>query len=269
MIGVIIGIAVVVLLVVLIITNSRKREVVIYREPAQRNTDNVQRASQGSPSLKMSDRGQIEGMENVQYAPAYDPAFPGPDLINPIGVPVPAGAFKETNPRYNRAWMYGAMPGPFVSSVNKLVPTPWTAGVVDSLNLGNSAFISATNGVDTWGQMAGPAPFADVYSGVPGPLVGGGIPNPMGRPVSPAGWEKVGIVQTKNGNGVIMNLYQRPIAPIQDLFEYQVEDRDGFVIPLKEKTFLSDGDTIHSIRGKENEGEWRVDIFENEKYIWF
>ena len=56
--------------------------------------------------------------------------------------------------------------------------------------------------------------------------------------------------------GGLLNLYRRNIAPLQDLFKYTVQDKDGFIIPLKE-TYLEDGDTVPEVIGKEVDGPWK------------
>lgn len=81
-------------------------------------------------------------------------------------------------------------------------------------------------------------------------------------------WEKIGIVKAlKLENGTIMNLYRRPIAPLQDLFEYMVQDKNGFVIPLKNNKYLEDGDVINHIQGYESVGPWKCNIFVRNKWI--
>ena len=81
-------------------------------------------------------------------------------------------------------------------------------------------------------------------------------------------WEKVGIIQTVNpDNNAIMNIFRRQIAPLQDLFEYSVQDKNGFVVPLKE-TYLEDGDIIHSVPGRESLGKWKFNDYLKYKYIW-
>ena len=76
-------------------------------------------------------------------------------------------------------------------------------------------------------------------------------------------WEKVGIVSQEDK---IMNLYRRPIAPLQDLFEYNVQDKDGFIINLKGVQFLEDGDILDDVIGKP--GKWIVHDFVKNKYVW-
>jgi hypothetical protein len=94
---------------------------------------------------------------------------------------------------------------------------------------------------------------------------------PMPEIFSTVGWEKVGIVlsnsdfeKAKSDN--IMNLYRFPIAPLQDLFKYSVQDKNGFIINLENQTYLEDGDIIGHIPGKQ--GSWEVRIMSQNKYVW-
>lgn len=82
-------------------------------------------------------------------------------------------------------------------------------------------------------------------------------------------WEKTGLLKTvETTNPEIMNVYRKAIAPIQDVYQYVVQDKDGFVIPLKNVTYMQNGDIIKSVIGKENKGEWQyVDVNQN-KYVW-
>lgn len=81
-------------------------------------------------------------------------------------------------------------------------------------------------------------------------------------------WEKSGIIQTENpDDNTIMNLYRRPIAPLQDLFEYAVQDKDGFIVPLK-VNYLENGDTVQTVPGRESLGPWKVNIYINNKWVW-
>lgn len=78
-------------------------------------------------------------------------------------------------------------------------------------------------------------------------------------------WQKVGILTAGNE---IMNLYMRYIAPNQDLWEYQVEDKNGFFIRLRQNRYLEDGDEIRDVIGKHGMGPWKVHIFVQNRYIW-
>lgn len=83
-------------------------------------------------------------------------------------------------------------------------------------------------------------------------------------------WEKVGLLTTVNPeNDDILNLYRRPIAPLQDLFDYAVQDKDGFIIKLRGvRGVLEDGDIVPEVIGKENLGPWKVNNFVKDKYVW-
>lgn len=78
-------------------------------------------------------------------------------------------------------------------------------------------------------------------------------------------WEKIGIIS--DDTNTILNLFRRPIAPLQDVFEYSVQNKDGMIIRL-DKTFIENGDIIPRIKGYTTKGPWKADIFVNNKYIW-
>lgn len=81
-------------------------------------------------------------------------------------------------------------------------------------------------------------------------------------------WEKAGILTSigENTKEEILNLYRRPIAPLQDLWEYQVQDKNGFVIKLENIKYIENGDVIPHVIGKK--GPWKVHDFVQNKYIW-
>jgi hypothetical protein len=92
---------------------------------------------------------------------------------------------------------------------------------------------------------------------------------PVGTEVATR-WSKVGLLvslnETDGKDPKIMNLFGRPIAPLQDLFQYRAEDKNGFTIPLTyQKRELSDGDVISEIPGKP--GRWKVSLDTN-RYVW-
>jgi hypothetical protein len=81
-------------------------------------------------------------------------------------------------------------------------------------------------------------------------------------------WEKSGMIQTiDQSDNEIMNIYRKAIAPLRDLFEYSVQDKNGFVVPLKE-TYLEDGDIINSVPGREGLGKWRYNDYVRYKYVY-
>ena len=69
-------------------------------------------------------------------------------------------------------------------------------------------------------------------------------------------------------NNAILNLYRKPVAPLQDLFDYAVQDKNGFIIKLRRTDFLEDGDIVPEVIGKESLGPWKVTQFIKDKYIW-
>lgn len=74
-------------------------------------------------------------------------------------------------------------------------------------------------------------------------------------------WVKLGILVNENK---ILDLYGREIAPAQELYQYQVKDKNGFFIPLNQNWYLEDGDIINNIPGKP--GRWR--IVNEKRYVW-
>ena len=79
-------------------------------------------------------------------------------------------------------------------------------------------------------------------------------------------WSKLGLLLSNDPEPKILNLYGRPIAPMQDLYQYRVEDKDGFVIPLEQNRFLEQGDQVSHIPGKP--GVWKVKLYQTSKYVW-
>ena len=87
---------------------------------------------------------------------------------------------------------------------------------------------------------------------------------PLPEIVTP--WEKAGILTSAKGNE-ILNLFRRAIAPVQDLWEYQVQDKNGFVIKLWER-YIEDGDVVSHVIGKDGLGPWKAHVFVQNKYVW-
>jgi hypothetical protein len=82
-------------------------------------------------------------------------------------------------------------------------------------------------------------------------------------------WEKCGLLTSVDiEEGQILNLFRRPIAPLQDLWQYSVQDKDNFIIQLREHKLIENGDIIPPIVGKEKYGAWKATIFVQNKYIW-
>ena len=81
----------------------------------------------------------------------------------------------------------------------------------------------------------------------------------------------------RDGRGsdtIILNLYQRTISNYREIFEYSIQDKHGFVIPLTTKhnmmnyTRLEDGDIVDHIVGYDNKGPFKVNIFNNSKFFF-
>lgn len=82
-------------------------------------------------------------------------------------------------------------------------------------------------------------------------------------------WEKVGILTQDGatGEGTIMNVFRKPIAPLQDLFQYTVQDRDDFIIRLNSTGLLEDGDKVTDIPSKA--GTWTFTDYVKSKWVLF
>jgi hypothetical protein len=105
------------------------------------------------------------------------------------------------------------------------------------------------------GSISGPGPFygsVDAYA-------------PFPEIVSP--WEKAGLLTSVSRPDELLNLFRRAIVPQQDFWEYQVEDKNGFIIKLDNK-YIEDGDIIHHIIGKQGLGPWKAHVFIQNKYVW-
>lgn len=179
---------------------------------------------------------------------AYDVDNSGPARGKPMGVPVPAGTLKETSEEYDAPFYRALRPlqsGDYFKPYEVLEGRQRSPSIIvtdtpfyrnrSSPSIG---FISSTNAF---------APKREINTK----------------------WEKIGIVQTVNeSDTTIMNLYRRPIAPLQDLYEYAVQDKDGFIVPLVGVAYLEDGDIVNTIPGRESLGKWQVNIYVNNKYVY-
>lgn len=183
---------------------------------------------------------------------------PGPSPGDPrgMGVPVPSGSLKFYNERYNPDQFKlpnphfppgGAPPGvyrdPRLAQTQSGELPYYPTGTVDSGDFykpyGPNANMNVT---PFFGSVNSYSPFPEI--------------------ISP--WEKAGILTSR---GDILNLFRRPIAPLQDLWEYQVQDKDGFIIKLANR-YIEDGDRVNGIIGKEGLGPWTAHIFVQNKYVW-
>ncbi len=180
----------------------------------------------------------------------------GPYPGKPLNVPVPRGSLKMTSEKYKFPFYYNSRPlhpydyfrpyGPNQESMQNevnYVDTPFYS------RSGYSLIDTGSTDIPFIGSVSSYAPFPEVYTP----------------------WEKVGIVTSKedshrsDGEKTIMQLYRRAIAPLQDLFKYSVQDKNGFIIPLN-VNFIEDGDLIDNIIGKG--GPWKANIFVGDKYVW-
>lgn len=193
----------------------------------------------------------------------------------PVGVPVQAGNFKRTNEIYR---------GPFYP------PSYQNTNQFNSLggNMGDGELFPR---IDDLKRLERPLSSSDYFRpyGPNQPQDISVADTPFyrrGDQIPPSGffgssnsyypfpevntpWEKIGLLTTVNpSEDTILNLYRRPIAPLQDLFEYTTQDKNGFVIPLEQRSLIENDDIIERVRGYENKGPWRANVFVNNKYIW-
>ena len=277
--------------------------------------------------------------ENFRYQRAYTDGY-GPAPNRFMGVPVPKGALKDTNPRYKVAETAAAYGIPFNVALGK-APLRYFDKFGNSLLNGKG--VQQRNDYYQPSPVSASVAFTDIASNVPTagferkawdwqyflkptqtpfftandwnrqPVYGttpwnraqfGVLSNPYDRmprgvastdffkpfgpnflqrqsvpffssvnswapiPEVPGPYEKVGMLIQEGTNGSdskMLNLYAKAIAPLQDLFEYQAQDKDGFVLPLKEK-YLEDGDVVSNVPGKP--GIWKVNLFNQNKYVY-
>jgi len=190
-----------------------------------------------------------------QQAYAYD-STDGPATGRMMNVPVQAGALKMSNEKWDYPFYYQKQPlapydyfkpyGPNQSSMQQglgFADTPF----YKRFNEGQALGYTGSGGIPFISSVSSYAPFPEVTTP----------------------WEKIGMIQAINHNdGLIMNLYRRPIAPLQDLFEYMVQDKNGFMIPLRHKQLLENGDIIPAIQGFESLGPWKCNIYVDNKWVW-
>ena len=181
--------------------------------------------------------------------------------IDKGSVPVPMGALKATNEQYNRD-MFRFTPGGLTEGTiarpkNEREPFSIQPVTPPGAPLPSQpGAIPSTNFFRPYGPNVPVEPvpfFGSVNAYAPFPAI-------------ETKWEKAGLLTSVDGNR-ILNLYRRPIAPLQDLWEYQVQDKNGFVIKLENVRYLEDGDSVPFIVGKAGLGPWKVHIFVENKYI--
>ena len=190
----------------------------------------------------------------------------GPYPGMPMGVPVPRGTLKKTSEKYGY---------PFYKASRPLKPYDYFKPFGPNQNVNQDA-----NYVDTpFYARQQSRVWDNPGTGLEydrGGIFGGGGDIPFissvdafapGLEVDSA-YEKRGILQTVDEDDTtILNVYARPIAPLQDLFRYTVQDKDGFIVPLKQN-YLENGDIVPEVIGKEALGKWRFRDFVKDKYIW-
>jgi len=194
------------------------------------------------------------GPNDGSFYKAYD-NYQGPYPGKALNIPVPQGSLKTYSEEYKYPFYYQKKPlepydyfkpyGPNSSSMQSSLAGGYaddpyyTRGISSSLNYTGDGAIPFIGSVSSY------APFAEVQTP----------------------WEKAGILTSLNkiGEDKIMNVYRRPIAPVNNIFDYMAQDKDGFMIPVK-RDYLDDGDVIDHIVGKG--GPWKVHIYVNNKYIW-
>lgn len=180
-------------------------------------------------------------------------------------IPIPAGALKATNEDYWEAKYY-ATPGLGLPSFGGIASLGCNCGCNAPRPCRNYKRLPALKGPtsDNYFTPFGPnsnlsnVPFiSSVNAYSPYPAV-------------ESCWEKIGILTSSlsssdpNSERNILNLYRRPIAPVQNLWAYQVQDAAGFVIPLPDRE-IRNGDTV-TVPGKQ--GVWTAKTFNKDKYIW-
>lgn len=226
------------------------------------------------PSRAIDYTGPIYGNidEYVDGVRIYDAQHRGPVPGEMMNVPVPMGAMKDTSEKYKR---------PFAMRAVGQQSIPLTRGGTPLIYPARGPYYGVRGGQTFPDQMRpiGSANFFKPYG--PNDTLEN-IPfyskvdsfHPF--PEVMTDYEKIGLfvreskcqrndLDCEEGNSEILNAYRRPIAPLQDLFEYMAQDKNGFIIKLHEK-YLNNGDIVPRIIGKG--GPFRLHAFEQNKWIW-
>jgi len=170
-----------------------------------------------------------------------------------VPVPVPRGSLKKTNENYGY---------PFYKVSRPLKPYDYFKPFGPNQNVNQEANYADTPFYDRPGSIYSPG-----FAGRDIPFISS-VNAFAPLPEVQSSYEKRGILQTLDENDTnILNVYAKPIAPLQDLYRYSVQDKDGFIVPLEE-TYLEDGDVIRSVPGKEGLGKWKYRDFVKDKYVW-
>jgi hypothetical protein len=223
-----------------------KNPVLEYQYQTSRGRDPV---TLGDPIIPKINIGPSRSLYQV-----YD-NFSGPYPGKSLNVPVPQGSLKMSSEKWKYPFYYQQKPlapydyfkpyGPNAESLQSSLSGGFADNPYYTNRGGNADFPYAVGytgdgNIPFIGSVDAYAPFAEVTTP----------------------WEKAGIL-TSDGDR-IMSLYRQPIAPLQNIFKYMVQDKDGFMIPLDEP-YLENGDVVNHIPGKS--GLWRVHVYVNNKYI--
>jgi len=252
-----------------------------------RTTYVVQKASKDviskDPEVEnLQDTDFLISPEPQVYQRAYtsDPGA-GPYPGAPLNVPVPRGSLKMSSEEYGFPFYQQYRPlhpydyfrpyGPNQPGMQKEIvyantPTYATKGRPLELGFGYTADPAIPPG-GVPKQL--PVGYVPPYTGFGAIPFYTSVSSYAPFPEINTPWEKVGLLTTVDPqNDAILNLYRRPIAPLQDLFDYAAQDKNGFIIKLRGTKFLEDGDTVPEVIGKENLGPWKVNSFVKDKYVW-
>ena len=187
-------------------------------------------------------------------------------------VPIPSGALKATNEDYHRDQYYANHAGaPFGGTSHSFGGASHYPFV--SCNCGCGAPKPCKNFRKLPG-MRGPSsdnyftPYGNNSDFHNVPFISS-VSAYSPYPAVESCWEKIGLLTSNladsnpNSEKNLLNLYRRPIAPAQNLWEYQVQDASNFVIKLNERE-IRNGDVI-TVPGKQ--GMWTAKLFIKDKWI--
>lgn len=166
---------------------------------------------------------------------------------NQAQIPVQRGVLKMTSEKYKYPFYYQQVPLAPYDYFKPYGPNVGASQMQKGLKLSDTPFYDGgvVSGQSFIGSVNAFAPFPEVNTP----------------------WEKTGILTTTNkDDDSILNVYRRPIAPLQDLFRYMVQDKNGFLINLKDG-LLENGDIV-VVPGKESKGTWEFKDYTMNKYIW-
>lgn len=216
---------------------------------------------------------EFTNLPNPVTNPAINPVInPTPHLDvydkrvgHPQNIPVPAETLKQYSERLNHQFInvnqYNSQNRPFelnlVQSIKKYV-SPSDIDYNTSRPLPNRDFFHPN--MRNFDNTISPLSFvgsANSYAPIP-------------EVITP--WEKIGILTSidkhkdDKHDPEILNLYRRPIAPLQDLWRFQVQDKNGFIIQLENTRYIENNDIIYHIDGKR--GPYKAHIYVQNKYVW-